>query len=254
MSSPLARLRRAWIVTGVTATIVFVGWSLVAYRARPEAWSALRSGAGVDVTRRGGYWALEPHPRQRVGFLFFAGALVQPAAYAPLLRSIAEEGYLVLLMELPRRGVFAGADGHEVLDRARSAMSQAPAVTRWVVGGHSKGGAVAARFVRVGHPGLAGLVLVGTSHPRDFSLSEVKLPVMRIFGTRDTVADVEKLDANRHNLPPSTRMVRIDGGNHSQFGHYGFQPGDWPATISRDEQQRATRRAILDALAAVRDQ
>ena len=109
MSSPLARLRRAWIVTGVTATIVFVGWSLVAYRARPEAWSALRSGAGVDVTRRGGYWALEPHPRQRVGFLFFAGALVQPAAYAPLLRSIAEEGYLVLLMELPRRGVFSCA-------------------------------------------------------------------------------------------------------------------------------------------------
>ena len=70
----------------------------------------------------------------------------------------------------------------------------------------------------------------------------------RVFGTRDTVADVEKLDATRTNLPPSTRIVPIDGGNHSQFGHYGFQPGDWPATISREAQQAITRAALLDAL------
>lgn len=252
--SALARLRRAWIVTGVTATIVFVGWSLVAYQARPEAWAALRSDTRVNVTRGEGCWALEPQRHQRVGFLFFAGALVQPAAYAPLLRAIAEEGYLVLLIELPRRGVFGGADGPEVLDRARTAMSRNAGVSRWVAAGHSKGGAVAARFVRVGHPALAGLVLVGTSHPRDFSLSDVDLPVTRIFGTRDTVADVEKLEATRNNLPASTRIVRIDGGNHSQFGYYGFQPGDWPATISRQEQQRATVRAILEALAAIRGQ
>ena len=233
--------------------MVFVGWSLIAYRARPQAWAALRSDARVHVTRGDGYWALEPQARQGVGLLFFAGALVQPAAYAPLLRSIAEEGYLVVLIELPRRGVFGGADGPEVLDRARAAMSQAAGMTRWVAAGHSKGGAVAARFVRAGHPALAGLVLVGTSHPRDFSLADVELPVTRIFGTRDTVADVEKLEANRHHLPASTRMVRIDGGNHSQFGDYGFQPGDWPATITRAEQQRATRLAILEALAAVRD-
>lgn len=40
----------------------------------------------------------------------------------------------------------------------------------------------------------------------------------------------------------------IDGGNHSQFGYYGFQLGDWPATIGREEQQRRT----LDALIAMR--
>ena len=52
----------------------------------------------------------------------------------------------------------------------------------------------------------------------------------------------------RRNLPPDTRDIRIDGGNHSQFGYYGFQPGDWPATITRDEQQRLTLDAILSAL------
>jgi hypothetical protein len=45
--------------------------------------------------------------------------------------------------------------------------------------------------------------------------------------------------------------VRIDGGNHSQFGSYGFQPGDWPATISRAEQQRLTREATLEMLRSV---
>ena len=72
----------------------------------------------------------------------------------------------------------------------------------------------------------------------------------RVFGTRDTVADSYKQDRTRPNLPAAARIVRIDGGNHSQFGYYGFQPGDWPAAITREEQQTITRRAILDALAA----
>jgi len=45
----------------------------------------------------------------------------------------------------------------------------------------------------------------------------------RVFGTRDTVADSDKQDRTRSNLPASARIVRIDGGNHSQFGSYGFQ-------------------------------
>ena len=64
-------------------------------------------------------------------------------------------------------------------------------------------------FARTRDPRIAGLVLVGTSHPRDLSLADVTFPVTRIYGTRDTVADVDKIEATRGNLPPSTR----DGGN-----------------------------------------
>jgi pimeloyl-ACP methyl ester carboxylesterase len=95
-------------------------------------------------------------------------------------------------------------------------------------------------------------VLIGSSHPRDISLAHVAVPVTRVYGTRDTVADFEKQEATRHNLPASARWIGIDGANHSQFGYYGFQPGDWPATISREEQQAATLAAILDALRAER--
>jgi pimeloyl-ACP methyl ester carboxylesterase len=118
-----------------------------------------------------------------------------------------------------------------------------------VAAGHSRGGVVASKLVYQRGRDLAGLVLIGTSHPRDFSLAGTSLPVTRVFGTRDTIADVEKLEATRHNLPPGTRFVRIDGGNHSQFGQYGFQPGDWPATIDRAAQHRMTVEAIFSTLA-----
>ena len=144
--------------------------------------------------------------------------------------------------------MLGGAEGAEPLNRAVSAMRLVPQVTRWVIAGHSRGGEIASRLAQTQAPSLAGLVLIGTSHPRDISLANVRMPVTRVYGTRDTVADVEKLERTKVNLPPDTTHVRIDGGNHSQFGSYGFQPGDWPATISRTEQQRQTLAALLDML------
>jgi alpha/beta superfamily hydrolase len=244
-------IRRIWITTGLLATAVFVSWSLLAFRATAEAVAALESDARAQVSESDFGWTFTPSGAGRdTGLLFFAGAMVDPRAYAPLMRQVAEAGHPVLLIRLPRRGAFGGADGPEVLNRAVTATLSAPAVRNWVVAGHSKGGLVAARLARTAAPSLVGLVLIGTSHPRDFSLANTRLAVTRIYGTRDTVADVEKLEANRTNLPAVITDVRIDGGNHSQFGSYGFQPGDWPATISREDQQRQTLRAILESLQA----
>jgi alpha/beta superfamily hydrolase len=242
-------IRRVWIITGLTATAIFVIWSLLAYRSTSIARAALQSDARVTVTRAETHWSFQPATPSTAGLIFFAGALVDPVAYAPLAHAIADAGYTALLVELPRRGAFGGADGPEVFARARRAAQSLPRVTRWVVAGHSRGGVVACHVVRDGFPGLAGAVLVGTSHPRDFSIATATIPITRVYGTRDTVADVEKLERTRGNLPPTTRIVAIDGGNHSQFGYYGFQPGDWPATISREAQQAITRQALIDALA-----
>ena len=245
-------VRRIWITAGLVFTAVFVTWSLLAYRSSSEARRALQSDERVAIAHHDGHWAFDPSAPSTTGLIFFAGALVDPVAYAPLARAIAEARYPVLLVELPRRGAFGGADGPEVFARARAAAASRPRVTRWIVAGHSRGGVVAAQIVRDGFPGLAGAVLIGTSHPRGFSIAGATVPITRVFGTRDTVADVEKLEATRGNLPASTRIVAIDGGNHSQFGYYGFQPGDWPATISREAQQAITRAALLDALAAAK--
>jgi hypothetical protein len=48
---------------------------------------------------------------------------------------------------------------------------------------------------------------------------------------------MDAFDKSRANLPADTEFLVIDGGNHGQFGDYGFQPGDNEAAISRAEQQ-----------------
>lgn len=244
-----ATIRRIWITAGITLTVVFALWGLIAFRASGAAREAIRGDDSVTVTEGEHHWILQRRTNPaEIGVVFFPGGMVDPVAYAPLLRDIAAAGYPSVLIRVPRRGTFGGAEGAEPLNRAVAAMREVPQVRRWVVAGHSRGGEIASRLAQTQAPSLAGLVLIGTSHPRDISLAHLRIPVMRIYGTRDTVADVEKLERTKSNLSPHTEHVRIDGGNHSQFGAYGFQPGDWPATISREEQHAQTLEAILSLL------
>jgi hypothetical protein len=62
------------------------------------------------------------------------------------------------------------------------------------------------------------------------------------------VAPEDTVKANAHLLPPSTRWVRIEGGNHRQFGSYRYQLFDGSATISRESQQEQTVAALLTML------
>jgi pimeloyl-ACP methyl ester carboxylesterase len=228
---------------------------LIAFRATSHAREELSSDARATVARGTNHWRFEPTTSTaRTGLLFFPGAVVDPVAYAPLLHEVTAAGYAAVLIEVPRRGALGGAEDPAVFVRARDAMSSTKNVDRWVVAGHSRGGLIAASLVRTDASKFAGLVLIGTSHPRDFSLADAPLQVTQVFGSRDTVADVEKVVAARRNLPGSLRAVPIAGGNHSQFGYYGFQLGDWPATISRADQQRLTRDALVAALRAVNEQ
>lgn len=249
------RIRRIWIATGLTATIVFVGWCALAYRATADAKAAIVTDGRVLVEPDVGvvrFTSASQPTKVPVGLLFFAGSLVDPVAYAPLARAIATAGYPVILVSLPRRGAFGGADSPEVLQNALGAIHDDERAAQWLIGGHSRGAVVATRMVSqlasLGAGSVAGLLLVGTSHPRDVDLSGYKRPVTKIVATRDGLASLEKVEANRRLLPATTRWVRIEGGNHSQFGWYGFQPGDRFATISRESQQRQMITAILEAL------
>ena len=121
-------------------------------------------------------------------------------------------------------------------------------VRRWIVAGHSLGGRVPRGSSTIAWRRWPAR-LIGTSHPRDFSGQQHRRHAH--LRDTDTVADVESR-RRRVQSAAVNALVRIDGGNHSQFGSYGFQPGDCPAQISRDEQQRITVQAICEALAAVK--
>jgi pimeloyl-ACP methyl ester carboxylesterase len=246
-------IRRIWAIAGTVAFVGLAGWSFLAFRATGIARQALIPDDQVQVTRAEGHWLFMPRAvtSQTAGLLFFPGGLVEAAAYAPLTRAAAEAGFPAILVQLPRRGAFGGADDPRVLARARTAIAGLRQVATWVVAGHSRGGVIASRFARDGGLSLSGLVLIGTSHPRDFSLANLTMPVVKILGTRDCVAEVEKSEANRHLLPPTTRWITIDGANHSQFGWYGFQPGDCWATIDRERQHATTLQAVLEVLSSL---
>lgn len=244
------RVRAIWVSLGLSLTVIFVAWSLLAYRASPEARSALRSDERVVVRHEGNVWSFVPGAGAlgTASLVFFPGALVDPAAYAPLLRAVAEAGHAAFMVELPRRGAFGGADAPEVrarLDRLlRARQSRAP----WIIAGHSRGGVVASAFAGERPAGLTGVVLIGTSHPRDVDLSALAIQVTKIVGTRDGLASRSEVEANRALVPATTRWVWIDGGNHSQFGWYGFQPGDRRASIPPAAQRSQMIAAVLDAL------
>jgi hypothetical protein len=55
--------------------------------------------------------------------------------------------------------------------------------------------------------------------------------------TLDSVMNEQTYEDSQTLLNPlSTHYVTLEGGNHSQFGDYGFQRGDTLATISLVEQ------------------
>jgi pimeloyl-ACP methyl ester carboxylesterase len=126
-----------------------------------------------------------------------------------------------------------------VLDpnEAADVMDAFPEIGNWAVGGHSLGGAMAASFADNHRDWVDGLILWAAYPAGNNDLSEADLAVLSIYGTRDGLATRDKIDGSRALLPPDTEWVELAGGNHAQFGWYGPQSGDNPATIGHLEQQ-----------------
>jgi hypothetical protein len=99
-------------------------------------------------------------------------------------------------------------------------------------------------------PGAVEGLFFWAAYPADGDdLSLQNLEVRSIYGTLDGVADLETIGSSSALLPPEAVFEPIEGGNHAQFGWYGDQPGDNPASISRDDQQELALQSVLEILA-----
>lgn len=241
------RVRVVWAISGLAFTSWLV-WNMQAHGVP----AGLRdSSPAISVTERDGATVFLPTgvAADRTAIVFLPGGGVAPDAYLPVVRAIADAGWPVGLVRLPWRMAFTDSGQAEVWRRVVDVRTSWGASRPIVLGGHSRGGMLSALFASRSPADLSGLLLIGTTHPRDHDLSSLRIPVMKISGTRDCVADLEASKASASKLPTHAVWTTIVGANHAQFGHYGSQLMDCRATIPREEQQRQLLEEVLRWLA-----
>lgn len=230
------------LIAVVTLLVIGVGgflvWTSNPYPPMPQALEALKSDSQVQV-QTDTWLVFRPRVSEpTTGFIFYPGGLVDPRAYAPSAHAIAAQGYLVVIVPMPFDLAFFD------VNRASDVIAKYPSIKHWAIGGHSLGGVSAAMFVR-SNPGAVQAIAFWASYPAD-SLSDSRVTAVSIYGTNDGA--VEQLLGARNQMPPSTKWVVLEGGNHAQFGYYGVQSGDGVATIAREEQQKQVVAATVDWL------
>jgi|YNPMSStandDraft_2_1061718.scaffolds.fasta_scaffold02285_3 hypothetical protein len=211
-----------------TAMVWYTHRVLTPYPPAPAALEALVSDNQVQVQTTSYGWVFIPQGEAKGGLAFYPGGLVEPQAYAPVLRQIAAGGYRVALLRV-RFNLAVTEQG-----KARPAIAEAPTLA-WAVGGHSLGGVVASNFAQ-SSPDPKALVM-WAAYPQN-DLSEKNLPTLALFAEHDGVIRREQLEASRSRFPKNTLEQVIPGLNHAGFGAYGPQRGDNPATISAEEGWR----------------
>lgn len=223
---------------------IFVIWASNPLPADGQALDALENDSSVSVDTEP-WLVFKPQSTEpSAGFILYPGGRVQPEAYAPAARNIAETGYLVVIPRMPLNLAFFDAEV------ANQIMVSYPEVDCWVVGGHSLGGAMAARFAYRHPESVSGMALWAAYPAESDDLSSSDFAVVSVYASEDGVAEVDSVLASKPLLPPDTRWVRIEGGNHAGFGWYGPQSGDNPRTISLESQQEQVISATDDLLAA----
>jgi hypothetical protein len=218
----------------VVAVVGFLAWTRLArYPAFPEA-AALAQTAQTPP----GWYVFQPEHPTNTGMVFYPGGLVDPAAYAPLMKQLSDQGIMTVIVPMPLDLAFLG------VNKANDVIAAYPEIQNWIIGGHSLGGSMAAEFVKGNPAAVKGLAFLA-SYPADSTnLTALPIEAVSIYGTNDGVAR-NVFNASLSRLPAGTPLVVIDGGNHAQFGNYGPQAGDGTATISREEQQQQTATAIV---------
>ncbi len=177
--------------------------------------------------------------------IFYPGGRVNPEAYFWFGEKIAQHDFLVAVVDFPfNLGVLAPNRARAVhrflLNEGWSWEGQP------IIGGHSLGGAMAARFAD-NNP-VGGLFLWAAYPPSWTDLTDAEFPVLVLMAENDGLATTKDVEKGVTQLPPQTRVHLIQGGIHSFFGRYGLQRGDGEPEITREEQETQIFEVMLEFL------
>jgi hypothetical protein len=231
---------KRWIFAAIALLIpviaagAFLWYASDYYPAQEAALEVMAQDRGIAV--RDNLTILSPAYPTDTAIIFYPGAKVEAEAYLPLLDQIRDSGVTCILVHMPFRMAIFDANA------AQEIMPQFPQISHWYLAGHSMGGAMASRFAAQHAQQIDGLILLGAYIYGDYPDART----LTVYGSLNQSVE-DHIDYTQN-------IVEIQGGNHAQFGNYGPQKGDLPATISAAEQQAQTAEAIASFLAQRRAQ
>ena len=241
----MRKLYKILIIVLLVTLVIFTGfivWAETPPSPMQQAINVLKSDSNVTVIS--GQWlTFKPITTNYTeGLIIYPGGRVDYRSYAPLAHAMANEGYLTVIVPMPLNLAVFGANS------ANDVIASHPEITSWVIGGHSLGGTMAAQFAYQNPSKIEGLVLWAAYPASGNNMSSYKLHVTTIHGSNDGLVSTAQIQSSLEMLPPTAVYVEIQGGNHAQFGYYGDQSGDNPATITREVQQSQTLNATVELL------
>lgn len=199
------------------------------YRALPEAFEAVTEVTeGITVLEEEDDYIVFLPENAEKGLIFYPGGKVEYEAYAPLMKALAEQGLLCVLLHMPAN--LAVLD----MGAAQGVQERYPQVDSWYIGGHSLGGSMAASYAGKNSADFDGVILLASYSTAD--LTDHALRVISLYGSEDGVLNAEKYVKYRDNLPEDTHENVLEGGCHAYFGAYGTQDGDGTPTVTAWEQ------------------
>ncbi len=176
--------------------------------------------------------------KQDIGFIVYPGGKVDEISYTGIAKQLSDAGYTTIVSSFPFNiGFFDKDVATDIIEKHTD-------IEKWVIVGHSLGGATASIYADENDELVDGLVLLASYSTKD--LKDNSLETITIVGSNDTVVNKKSMEEYKTNLKDTSEVVVIEGGNHAGFGDYGLQKGDGENTIGNEEQQTQTVNAILE--------
>lgn len=192
----------------------------------------MKDSSNSEVIDKSDYILFKPKEtkeKQNVGFIFYPGGKVGNEAYAPMLRTLSDNGITSILVKMPFHLAILNGNG------ADGKQSLVDDVKSWYIGGHSLGGLMASSYISKHSDSFDGLILFASYSNVDLS-SYTNLKTLSFTASNDKVLNYDNYYKYESYLP-NYKRVDIEGGIHSYFGDYGIQKGDGTPTITVEQQR-----------------
>ncbi|MFV0424469.1 MAG: alpha/beta hydrolase [Bacilli bacterium] len=162
-----------------------------------------------------------------IGFIIYPGAKVEEDAYAGIAKELVDNGYTAVVASFPFR--FAFFDKNVADD----IIENRPEIKKWIIIGHSLGGAMASSYIENTDKYIVGIVYLGS-----YPATQIDIKSVYVYGENDLIL-------NKNKIPTTKDVYEIKGGNHAGFAYYGSQKGDGELEISREDQIKETVEIII---------